>query len=299
MPMSTHFTHTPYAGQTRPFTIGLSALDPNRWIEPDDDLPRYLREKRHLIDTHLADVFLATEDSLPAQRECLCALANHLETRQQSTHLRDGTCMHVAGHTVDLADEPLPPLLRAGLLIQDDLVIMMKREAGWSIAAAHLSFPSSWSLAEKFDRPMEAIHEHVPGFQGGTRNAEMINRIFDNLLPEQPAERFNWSINWRQKLFHPETGRNDNAAPDEAVVRVERQTLTKLPETGAIVFTIRIYLDPVILFKNHPEGARLAMALAGQLEALDDAQTAYKGLDVQKARLVARLRQDAASKNRS
>ncbi len=299
MPMSTHFTHTPYAGQTRPFTIGLSALDPNRWIEPDENLPRYLREKRHLIDTRRNDVLRATQDSLPAQHECLAALVAHLDNRHPERYQRDGNHVHVAGHTVDLTDETLPPLLRAGLLIQDDLVIMMKREAGWSIAAAHLSFPSSWSLAEKFDRPMEAIHEHVPGFQGGTRNAEMINRIFDNLLPDQPAERFNWSINWREKLFHPETGRNDEAETDEAVVRVERQTLTKLPETGAIVFTIRIYLDPVILFENHPEGARLAMALAGQLEALDAAQTAYKGLDVQKARLVARLRQDAASKNRS
>ena len=46
-------------------------------------------------------------------------------------------------------DPGLPPLLRAGMLVQDDLVVMMKREAGWCIAAAHLSFPSSWSLAEK------------------------------------------------------------------------------------------------------------------------------------------------------
>jgi hypothetical protein len=207
--------------------------------------------------------------------------------------------MQVAGHTVDLSDDTLPPLLRAGLLIQDDLVIMMKREAGWSIAAAHLSFPSSWSLAEKFDRPMEAVHEHVPGFAAGTRNAVMINRIFDNLLPDQPAERFNWSINWKEKLFHPETGRDDQALPDQAVVRVERQTLTKLPETSAIVFTIRIYLDPISLFRNHPDGTRLAGALANQLEGLTEPQLRYKGLDRQRSRLVARLRQDAASENRA
>ncbi|MDH4439540.1 MAG: DUF3445 domain-containing protein [Rhizobium sp.] len=292
-----HFTHTPYAGPSRPFTIGLSALAPDRWIQPDDDLARYLDEKRDLVATRLDDVYRATGDSLPAQRECLAVLLTHLESCHLHTHRRDGASLTMAGHAVDVMDKTLPPLLRAGLLIQDDLVIMMKREAGWSIAAAHLSFPSSWSLAEKFDRPMEAVHEHVPGFGGGTRNAVMINRIFDNLMPGQPAERFNWSVNWRQKLFHPETGRNDKAPPEDAVVRVERQTLTKLPETGAIVFTIRIYLDPVILFENHPDGARLASALAGQLEALDGAQTAYKGLDVQKPRLVARLRQLTASKN--
>lgn len=291
------FTHTPYAGATRPFTIGLSALDSQRWIEPDAALGQYLAEKQELARTRLTDIFRGTDDSLKAQRECLAALVSHLEERQPGLYRRKHQTIHVAGHTVDLADDTLPPLLRAGMLVQDDLVIMMKREAGWSIAAAHLSFPSSWSLAEKFDRPMEAVHEHVPRFQGGTRNAVMINRIFDNLAPGLPAERFNWSINWKEKLFHPETGRNDAAKPDEAVVRVERQTLTKLPVTGAIVFTIRIYLDPVTAFRNHPDGPRLRAALAEQLEGLAGDQLRYKGLDIQRDRLVAHLRQDTALEN--
>lgn len=292
-------THTPYAGPTRPFTIGLSALDPHRWIEPDSDLVRYLAEKRDLAATRLPEVFRATDDSLAAQQECLTELVSHLETQHAELYRRDSSLMHVTGQTLDLSDETLPPLLRAGMLVQDDLVIMMRREAGWYIAAAHLSFPSSWLLAEKFNRPMEEVHEHVPGFEGGTRNAAMINRIFDNLAPGLPAERFNWSINWKQKLFHPETGRDDAADPDEAVVRVERQTLTKLPDTGAIVFTIRIYLDPVILFEKHADGRRLALALADQLEALSEPQLRYKGLERQRTRLVARLRQDATSENRS
>lgn len=282
------FTHTPYAGPTRPFTIGLSALDPTRWIEPDADRDRYLTEKRALVATRLDEVFRATGDSVPAQEECLAALITHLDAHHPQLMAETRP-----------SDEPLPPLLRAGMLVQDDLVIMMRREAGWFIAAAHLSFPSSWLLAEKFDRPMEEVHEHVPGFEGGTRNAAMINRIFDNLAPDLPAERFNWSINWKEKLFHPETGRNDTAEPDEAVVRVERQTLTKLPVTGAIVFTIRIYLDPVTLFDHHPEGKRLATALADQLEELDEPQLRYKGLDRQRKRLVDRLRQDVASENHS
>ncbi|MDH4413533.1 MAG: DUF3445 domain-containing protein, partial [Rhizobium sp.] len=203
--MTSQLTHTPYAGPTRPFTIGLSALDPCRWIEPDADLDRYLAEKRTLAATRLDEVFRATGDSLPAQAECLAALVAHIKAHHPQ---------HICGD--DLEDATIPPLLRAGMLVQDDLVIMMRREAGWHIAAAHLSFPSSWLLAEKFDRPMEEVHEHVPGFEGGTRNAAMINRIFDNLAPDLPAERFNWSINWKQKLFHPETGRNDAAEPDEA-----------------------------------------------------------------------------------
>lgn len=288
------FTHTPYASTTRPFTIGLSALQPARWIAPDADLGRYLAEKRALAATRLDDVFRATKDSLAAQRECLDALVVHLQLDHPQIYHRRANQIEMAGHAVDLSDETTPSLMRAGMLVQDDLVIMMKRQTGWSIAAAHLCFPSSWSLAEKFDRPMEEVHRHVPGFEAGTRNAAMINRIFDNLQPGQPAERFNWSINWQEKLHHPQTGRNDTANPDDAVIRVERQTLTKLPQTGAIVFTIRIYLDPVSLFANHPEGSLLATELGRQLEALTEAQAAYKGLDLQRVRLVQRLSAMAA-----
>lgn len=295
--MISTFTHTPYAGPTRAFTIGLLSLDPDRWIQPDGMLQLYLDEKRKLAASQRDDVFRATADSLPAQRECLRLIVDHLESRHPHLCRRDGSAITLAGQTIDLDDEAIPPLMRAGFLIQDDLVIMKRREAGWFIAAAHLCFPSSWSLAEKFDRPMEEIHAHVPGFQGGTRNAALINRIFDNLLPGQPAERFNWSINWRQKLHHPETGRNDAASPDEAVIRVERQTLTRLPETGNIVFTIRIYLDPIAAFENHPEGPRLAMALADQLDALTLEQAAYKGVDIQRTRLVECLRNRHFAKN--
>ncbi len=290
-------THTPYATRLRPFTIGLSSLDPSRWIEPDQHLPRYVREKQKLAGERLHDVFRATHDSLDAQQECLDCLLLHLERDHPHVYRRDGSTISFAGQQIDLADEAVPPLLRAGFLVQDDLVIMRRRATGWHIAAAHLSFPSSWVLAEKFDRPMEEIHAHVPGFQGGTRNAMMVNRIFDNLLPDQPAERFNWSINWQEKLYHPESGRNDAAEPETAVVRVERQTLTKLPVTGDIVFTIRIYLDPVSLFATHPDGSRMALALADQLDGLSGEQAAYKGLDRQRSPLVQRLRQMALSKN--
>lgn len=290
-------TYTPYASNTtRPFSIGLSALDPKRWIEPDDDLGRYLDEKRRLEEEHFDDIFRAAPESLDAQQECLDLLVGHLEQSHGDRYSRSGSVMTMAGHTVDLTDESRPPLLRAGSLIQDDLVILRKKPEGWTIIAAHLAFPSSWSLAEKFMRPMAQVHSHVPGFEGGTRNDTIINRVFDNLQPDLPAERFNWSINWRYALYHPVSIRpsTDPASvgidPRSAFVRVERQTLRKLPVSGDIVFTIRIYLDPVALFEHHADGARMAEGLAAQLEAMSDEQIDYKGLAEKRDALVRCLR---------
>ncbi len=287
---------TPYDGSSSPFTIGLRPLDIRRWTEPDEELAGELTEKRRLFGLYADDIFMEAQDSRAGQQECLNLLSDYLQREHGEIYRRSGNVMHVAGHTVDLSDAAMPPLLRAGFLVQDDLVLMRRREDGWQIAAAHLSFPSSWSLKEKFGRPMEEVHAAVPGFQAGTRNATLVNRIFDGLHPDQPAERFNWSINWRHALFHPQTAKlpvepsSTAVAADRAIVRVERQTLHKLPVSGDIVFTIRIYLDAIRAFATHPTGAELAERLAAQLEALTEAQVNYKGLAEKRDELVSCLR---------
>ena len=186
----------------------------------------------------------------------------------------------------------LPPLHKASLLVQEDLILMRRGEDGWRLAAGSLCFPSSWLLTEKFGKPMSTIHEPVPGFGPGTRNAGLIDRMFDRLQVGQPVERFNWSIQAGDALYHPlsnveridrATGRPirfpdvDSAA--RAFIRVERQTLRKLPVSGDILFTIRIYLDPMGLLKSRPDRAVLAASFAEQLLALDARTARLQGPD--------------------
>jgi len=185
---------------------------------------------------------------------------------------------------------------------------MRRGDDGWRLAAGSLCFPSSWVLREKFGKPMSAIHEPVPGFGPGTRNAGLIDRMFDRLQVVQPVERFNWSIQAGDTLYHPlsnveridrATGRPirfpDVDAAARAFIRVERQTLRKLLKSGDILFTIRIHLDPIGLLKSRPDRASLAASFAEQLLALDADQLDYKGLTADRDRLVEALRGIAAA----
>jgi hypothetical protein len=288
-------TYTPYDGSSKPFTIGLMPLDIGRWIEPDGDLSRYLGEKQLLLESRRHEIFVAEEGTDAAQRECLDLLVNYLCEAHPDLYRRNGSLIEVAGRTADLSDPSLPALLKAGSLVADDLVIMRRKDDGWHLVAAHVSFPSSWSLREKFGKPMQAIHADVPGFSEGTRNAALITRIFDNLQVAQPVERMNWSVNVTSDLFLPLSKHRRPAQAEaftlaERFARVERQTLRKLPVSGDIVFTIRVYVDPIAAIAHHPKAGELAASFATQLEALDNHQTAYKGLTLQKAELVAKLR---------
>jgi hypothetical protein len=231
-----------------------------------------------------------------AQQEVLDLLADYLPAHHPNRYCLSGTRLSVAGVETDLGDDSMMPLERAGYLLQDDLVIMRKGaegdRPGFRIAAAFLAFPSSWRLSEKFGLPMDEIHAHVPGFEGGSRNAGLINRMFDNLSPGRLVVRWNWSLNWSYALYHPnaKSPEEKRGVPAEkAFIRVERQTLRKLPVSGDILFTIRIYLDPVAAILAQPNASDLAASMADQLDAMSSDEVAYKGLTEKRAEIVALL----------
>ncbi|HHZ10909.1 MAG TPA: DUF3445 domain-containing protein [Rhizobiales bacterium] len=299
--------HTPYDGTSKPFTIGLKPLALDDWIEPGDDLEAQLDEKDRLYRDLPDKVFVEEPGSRDAQAEVLDLLAGHLPRRFPDIYRRDAGKMLVGarGRRVAL-DTAAAPLRTASLLVAEDLILMRRGNDGWRLAAGSLCFPSSWSLLEKFGKPLQDIHAPVPGFGPGTRAAEIINRMFDG-LQGQAVERYNWSIQAGPALYHPLSGqqRIDRATgrptkfPDgdidgRAFIRVERQTLRKLPVWKDILFTIRIHMDPLKVLERHPDRTALAASFAAQLEAMDEAQLDYKGLTSDRDRLAARLRAMAA-----
>ena len=197
-----------------------------------------------------------------------------------------------SGEVVDLAGIPL---LQAARLVQDDLLILSRTEPGWRLVAASLSFPSSWVLSQKIGKVLDAIHEPVPGFGPETRPAQLMARMFDAMRPETPLIRWNWSLYGDQRLFHPDVsgpdtprfGTGDRADPVN--LRIERQTLRKLPQTGAIAFTIRISLVDLDAVAGFPDAGILAAKLHAQLLALTPEQIGYKGLTRDRDRVLSRL----------
>jgi hypothetical protein len=80
-------------------------------------------------------------------------------------------------------------------------------------------------------------------------------------------------------------------AGEQVWLRVERQTLRRLPRTRDVLFTIRTYVEPLARVIDTPEAAR---ALAARLAELPDAMAAYKGIAPIRAPLLAWLECRAA-----
>jgi dimethylamine monooxygenase subunit A len=200
--------------------------------------------------------------------------------------------MHIREDSpVKVQNPDLPPLLTAALLVQEDLILMRKGLSGWRLAAGSLSFPSSWHLREKFGRPMPEIHASVPGFGVASRAMSVIQRMFDNLPSEQLYLRWNWGFYDDGALYHPAPGNGTHqfGVQGEVFLRAERQTLRKLAQSGDILFTIRTHLSPLDLLARQPNRRQLARALMAQVEAFSEPQLAYKGLTLERDRLLHKL----------
>ena len=289
------FCHAHDALAHKPFTIGLRPSDVEDWIEADDRLEADLALKDRILAEEGRAAFAALEGSEAAQAEALELLAAHLPRRYPTIYRRAGNSLRVlpGDRTVELAGEP--PLLTASRLVQEDLLLMQRFNDGWRLVAGSLCFPSSWSLTEKLGRPMEAIHGPVPGFSGPM--ATRVERIFDHLRVEAPLERFNLSIYGDGQLRHGETREEGKqrfppGAPilGHAHVRIERQTLRKLAPSGAILFTVRIHVDPLAVLDGHMRGPALALGLQQHVEALSLDELAYKGLSGVRDSLIATLK---------
>ncbi|WP_165784386.1 heme-dependent oxidative N-demethylase family protein [Zhengella mangrovi] len=255
-----------------PFAIGLAPLGERPWLVVDERLAAYRNEKAQLVARHGDRVFMADGATVDGQAETCRRIEAWLAAN------------HPAALKLPVPDLGPAPLQRAAAMCAEDLVLMRRESDGWHLAAASLCFPSSWRLAGKFGKVMEAVHAPVPGFAGGTRNAMLVNRIFDNLAPGAAVLRGNWSIYGDDILHHPDPHAGERgadpatAAIEDLYLREERQTLTRLPETGDILFTILVSVSPLPDLGETAAGRARAGALAAQIGAMSIEELAYKGM---------------------
>ena len=275
------FQHRPYEGPGQPFTVGLRPIAEDDWLEPDPSLAAHLAEKDRLFAKDLSVVFRAKDDTDAAQKEVLDLITDNLRRFHGATHdvQLDRVRLRAPEREVFTAEKPA--LLTASRLVQEDLVIMRPSPEGYRLVTASLCFPSSWRLSEKFGLSMTGIHESVPGFNRG-RMGQVVARLFENLTKGQLVCRYNWSIYPDSNLHHPLPERIPFRVNDETFanlfLRVERQTLRRLPESGDILFTIKIHHDPLSLLTDQDDRAAIADGLKEQILMLDSEQLAYKGL---------------------
>ena len=221
---------------------GIQPLEMADWLVVDEVFAAQMAERERLLAGQRDQVFQPGDGAAGrAAAELLALILGHLGPgySRQGDHVTRPDGVQVA-----LGDAP--PLLVAARLVQEDLCILQKPEGGaeHALSAAALCFPASWTLAEKLGHPLSAIHSPVAPYDA--QMARRVQRMFDMLRPEQPLWRANALFYADAALHQPRTVAAPRARPSgqPPFLRSERQSLLKLAETGAVVFSIHTWVVP-------------------------------------------------------
>lgn len=254
--------------------MGLSPLDAERWIEPDDQLPRYYRnklEQRRLLGER---VYRALPEARAAALELQQLLLEHLRTNHPNSFQLHGGELRVPSLGLHWPVTDGEPLWQASLWVQDDLCLLQPSPQGYRLVAASLCAASHWRLEDKLGGSLAQIHGPIPGI--ATELQPAIDRFFAHIKVERPVWRGNWALTASNELNQRDGSGPPVAADSPIYLRVERQSLRRLPISGAVVFTIRVYQHPLALVQGNP-GAWEALAAA--LRGLTVAEWDYKAID--------------------
>jgi hypothetical protein len=253
--------------------------------------------KRRLLTERLPYYYQMLSGYEAAQWEVLEAVLqslthvypDHFTLRQEKNHwhwqnrLLGEETSFMPGNSGSL---PLEPLDWAGRQVQEDLVLLAGPES--SLIGGQLCFANGWCLDDKLGLPFLDIHTPViPTVEPMIRAAQ---KLMERLPVGRPVWRANWSVKVTDQLDM--TSRHTpaldqlladrlptmtpNTIGHQLYLRIERQTLTRLPQSGAVLFGIHTYQNRLAdEVAARPDAARrLAQVFRTTPAALLD----YKGM---------------------
>ena len=143
-------------------------------------------------------------------------------------------------------------LLEAAAARHEDMCIADRDPApgDFRLVGAAVAWPSDWAPRDKIGLTVRELHAPIHGYEA--QLAEGVDRFMATLEAGAIFGRSNWfvtptdAMRWvaapPERAFAHVTCRN---AGETLFVRCERQTLRRLPRSGAIVFTIGVYVEPL------------------------------------------------------
>jgi hypothetical protein len=273
--------HRPFEAGPYRMAMDLVAVPEAAWFEFDQCYLVEMAERRRLLSTAHEEVFVTTPVSDAAREEALEPIVAALTSYHPDWFSRDGSEVrnHLTGEVWDLGS--VDALELAGRLVQEDLCLVQNSDLGPIFTAAVLCFPSRWRLMDKIGKPLSAVHGPVPLY--ADRLARPVDRFMRHLKPGHIASRLNWSLLDDPTLFQPGgkwrvdggSGINRENAGSQVFLRVERQTLRRLPISEAVLFGIRVHVHPLDRVIDRPDRAK---ALADAVRALPAEVQHYKSL---------------------
>jgi hypothetical protein len=250
--------------------------------------------RKQLLRENSSDVLAATPLAVPAVMELYTYLTTfYLPTRFPTVYTPTPSGLQNTTTNTLLPIHPpsaTSALQHLGANIDTDLLLLLPTQEAspnqgkYRLEAFVTCFPSGFNTRSKLGLTLADIHGPVPSY--AVKLEKSMDRFFSNLPVGKVVKRHNWSITTNDTLFNLAGNHmGEEESVDETwddidlartVLRCERQTLHRLPRTGAILFAFKTYVYPIRELRDEGSGEELASAIEGLGEGNAPGMVVYK-----------------------
>ncbi|KAG6816735.1 hypothetical protein H0H87_003435 [Tephrocybe sp. NHM501043] len=276
-------------------TMALKKLEPDFWLELESTYLERLQQRKKLHEVYGNHVLAALPGSSMACIELaemviqfLCARYPRQFRFNPTTGIfhnrildvEEDTAVWRASDAGEGAGRKALEFLFAHvpedfLLVQENAATG-KYELRGGIACSALG----WTINDKLGKPLHEIHQVVPDYKEKLQFS--MDRYFSNMPCDKSIQRGSWGIEIGELLFappnHPHHELRASQLPslelEDIYLRVDWQTLRRLPMSKAIVFNYKALFTPLVQLRDEPYIPRLVARIIrdGKKEILK-----YKG----------------------
>ncbi|KAJ7349261.1 hypothetical protein DFH08DRAFT_1079604 [Mycena albidolilacea] len=249
-------------------TMSLTNMDPDRWIELESTYRERIQQRMELYSKHGKKIVDSLPGSEDACRELMEMVIQFVCARYPRQFRMDTASGMFYNNILEIASDTrtVHPLLVLLQHIPEDFLLTLEdKKTGLYAFRAGVSCSSvGWNVSTKIGLHLPEIHKPVPDYK--EKMEFSMNRFFTNMKVDKPIQRGSWGLEVGQPLYLQEDDPEFRAPrPDLKVsdiyLRVDWQTLRRLPQSRAIVFNFKALFTPISSFRSEPYIPRLLLKI--------------------------------------
>ncbi|KAG9248302.1 hypothetical protein BJ878DRAFT_53726 [Calycina marina] len=243
-------------------TMSLTKMEPDWWLEVESTYVQRVNERKELYRLHgkmvldyLPGSELVCKELMEMCLQFYCARYPSyfsLSTDNSTFHNR------LLDSTTDI--KSMHPLLVLLNNVPEDFAIVLRNEKDgmYYFRAGTVCSSLGWNVSTKIGLQLKDIHTTVADYK--EKMSFSMDRYFTKMPTTMPIQRGSWSLEIDKPLFmppgHPHEALRSQQKPDlkkeDCYLRVDWQTLRRLPLSAGVVFNFKALFTPVVEFRDEP-----------------------------------------------
>ncbi|KAI3333945.1 alpha-1,2-mannosyltransferase [Ustulina deusta] len=237
-------------------TMSLTKLEPDWWIELESTYKERIAQRKGLYAKHGTAVLqwlpgseLACKELMEMVIQFICARYPKYFVLSEDKLWLENKILGVRANI----REKHPLFILLDHVPEDFAITLRDPDTGYyAFRAGVICSAMGWNVATKIGLRLDEIHQPVPDYKEKMKFS--MDRFFSKMPTNKPIQRGSWDLEVDKPLFMPpgsdRHSQDENLALSRVHLRVDWQTLRRMPLSGGIVFNFKALFTPIEAFQD-------------------------------------------------